>query len=203
MPQSLPFTNDEALQRSMVAVSAIMLDRDGVINRELGHFVRSWGEFEFLPGVLDALRELSSLAVPIVVVSNQSAIGRGWTSLHEVDAINRQMLDVIRSAGGRIDDILICPHAPEAGCACRKPQPGLLLMAAEKHRFDLRRAMMIGDLYRDVQAAQAVGAVPILVRSGHSISPDLEALLHREHVRLVPNLVAAAEAILDANRIPS
>jgi len=187
----------------MVDVSAIMLDRDGVINRELGHWVRNWTEFEFLPGVLDALKELALLPVPIVVVSNQSAIGRGWASAHEVEAINGRMVDVIRSAGGRIDDILVCPHAPDAGCACRKPQPGLLLMAAEKHRFDLSRAVMIGDLYGDVQAAQAVGAIPILVRSGHSISPDLEDLLNREQVRLVSDLVAASEAILDAHRIPS
>lgn len=152
---------------------AILLDRDGVINRELGHAVLRWDEFEFLPQALEALAQLARLPVPIVVVSNQSAIGRGWTSLETVRDIHERMLRAVREAGGRIDDVLICPHAPEAGCACRKPLPGLLLEAARKFKFEPRRAIMIGDMPKDVEAAQAVGARAFLIRLDRQRPPGV------------------------------
>jgi D-glycero-D-manno-heptose 1,7-bisphosphate phosphatase len=179
-----------------ITISALLLDRDGVINRELGRSVRTWQEFEFLPGVLDALRRLADLPAPILVLSNQSAIGRGWVSTRIVDGVHQRMIREVRSAGGRIDDVAVCPHAPEANCACRKPKPGLLLMMASKHRFDLRRAVMVGDSHRDVEAANAAGAIPILVRSGHPIPPSLEERLKNERTRVMPDLVAVAGAIL-------
>jgi D-glycero-D-manno-heptose 1,7-bisphosphate phosphatase len=176
-------------------ISAVLLDRDGVINRELGREVRSWQEFEFLPRVLPAFEQFSALAVPVVVVSNQSAIGRGWVDRKTVAAIHRRMVQVIRTAGGRIDDILICPHAPDAGCLCRKPKPELLLKAARQHGFELRRALMVGDSYRDIQAAQAAGAIPVMVRSGHAIPPALEERLLGDKVSVVADLAAVAKAI--------
>src|SRR5947209_2398900 len=132
------------LELPMREVAAVLLDRDGVINRELGRFVPTWEEFEFLPGVLEALRLLAGLRVPIVIVTNQSAIGRGWTSAEQIADIHRRMLQIIEAAGGRVDEVLVCPHAPDRGCPCRKPRPGLLLQAAQTHRFDLRRAVLIG-----------------------------------------------------------
>jgi D-glycero-D-manno-heptose 1,7-bisphosphate phosphatase len=177
-------------------ISAVMLDRDGVINRELGRGVLSWDEFEFLPGVLDALRRLAEWRVPIVVLSNQAAIGRGWVSADVVDGIHQKMVHAIEEHGGRIDDIVLCPHAPEADCLCRKPLPGLLLQAAEKHRFDVQRAIMVGDSHRDVQAAQAAGATPIMVCSGHPIPPELERRLLREHVTIVADLAAVADPMM-------
>ena len=178
-------------------LSAVLMDRDGVINRELGRGVRSWEEFEFLPGVLPALQQLAALPLRILVLSNQSAIGRGWVAADVVDTIHRHMRRMVREAGGRIDDVMICPHAPDAGCVCRKPRPGLLLQGAQKHGFDLHRAVMVGDSYRDVQAAQAAGAVPVLVRSGHRVRPEVEARLRREHVRMAPDLAAVAQAIVN------
>ena len=108
---------------------AILLDRDGVINRELGQAVLKWDEFEFLPQALAALQRLATLRVPIVVVSNQSAIGRDRTTLEIVNDIHERMVTAVREIGGRLDEVLICPHAPDAGCACRKPLPGMLLEA--------------------------------------------------------------------------
>jgi D-glycero-D-manno-heptose 1,7-bisphosphate phosphatase len=178
-----------------ITISAVLLDRDGVINRELGRGLRSWQEFEFLPGVLRAFEQLSALAVPIVVVSNQSAIGRGWVDAETVAVTHRRMIQSIRTAGGRIDDVLICPHAPEAGCPCRKPLPGLLLEAAAKHGFDVRRALMVGDSYRDVQAGRAAGAIPIMVRSGHAIPPNLEEWLLGDNIIMAADLAAVVEAI--------
>jgi D-glycero-D-manno-heptose 1,7-bisphosphate phosphatase len=183
-------------QERIPKLSAVLLDRDGVINRELGRSVLSWEEFEFLPAALAALRQLALLPVPIVVVSNQSAIGRGWTSREAVEEIHRRMLGAVRAAGGRIDDVAVCPHAPEAGCPCRKPRPGLILEAARKHGFDVGRAVLVGDSHRDVQAAQAAGARPILVRSGHAVPPDLEGLLRREQVPVFPDLVGVAQALV-------
>jgi D-glycero-D-manno-heptose 1,7-bisphosphate phosphatase len=180
----------------------VLLDRDGALNREMGRGVRSWQEFEFLPGVLRALRRLAALPVPIVVVSNQAAIGRGWVSADTVAGIHRRMLRAVRRAGGRIDDVMVCPHAPEAGCLCRKPRPGLLLGAAQKYGFDLRRAVMVGDSHRDVQAAQAAGAIPVLVRSGHAVPPDLEELLNRERVRILRDLPSVVDVIVDCVPFP-
>jgi D-glycero-D-manno-heptose 1,7-bisphosphate phosphatase len=176
-------------------VSAVLLDRDGVINREIGRGVLTWNEFEFLPGVLHAFKGLAALTVPVVVVSNQSAIGRGWLDAETVDSIHERMVAAIRQAGGRIDEVLICPHGPDDGCHCRKPKPGLLLKAAQLHQFNLHSAVMVGDSYRDIQAAQAAGAIPIMVRSGHAISPKLEKRLVAANVLVAADLEAVAIAI--------
>lgn len=178
-------------------LAALLLDRDGVINRELGRPVLSWDEFEFLPGVLGALHALAPLPVPIVVVSNQAAIGRGWVAVETVEDIHRRMLGAIRAAGGRVDDVVYCPHAPDAGCGCRKPLPGLLLGAADKHGFNLTRAVMVGDSHRDIRAAQTAGAIPVLVRSGHPVPPDLEERLRGERVPVVADLAAVAAMLLE------
>jgi D-glycero-D-manno-heptose 1,7-bisphosphate phosphatase len=183
-------------------ISGVLLDRDGVINRELGRAVRSWDEFEFLPGVFQAFQQLAVLEVPIVVLSNQSAIGRGWISSETVDEIHRQMIGEIRGVGGRIDDVMVCPHAPDSGCRCRKPQPGLLLDTALKHRFDLHRAVMVGDSHRDVQAAQLAGAIPVMVRSGHDIPPGLEEKLNGEKVKIFSDLGSAVEAMINGSLFP-
>ncbi|HMN31307.1 MAG TPA: HAD-IIIA family hydrolase, partial [Caldilineaceae bacterium] len=98
-----------ALQRS---IQAIFLDRDGVINRERSDYVKAWSEFEFLPGVLTALSQLAQLGVPILVISNQSAIGRGLASPAIVDEIHQRARAIIEGAGGRIDAFFVCPHHP-------------------------------------------------------------------------------------------
>ncbi len=147
----------------------IFLDRDGVINHNRSDYVKSWAEFEFLPGALEALQLLAQLGHPIIVVSNQSAIGRGIIPHSTVDEIHERMVDSIREAGGRIDAILYCPHHPEKGCACRKPRPGLLLDAKRRFDLDLQRSFLVGDAESDILAAQAVGCQPILVRTGRGV----------------------------------
>jgi D-glycero-D-manno-heptose 1,7-bisphosphate phosphatase len=145
---------------------AVFLDRDGVINYNRPDHVKSWSEFEFLPGVLAALRRLARLQWPIVVISNQAAIGRGMASRQAVDDINARMVKAVQEAGGRIDDIFYCPHRPDEECACRKPRPGLLLRAAERLQLDLGRSFLVGDAESDVLAARAVNCRPVLVRTG-------------------------------------
>jgi len=159
---------------------AIFLDRDGVINRNRTDHVKSWAEFEFLPGVLDALRRLAQLEWPVVVISNQAIVGRGLVSRQTIDGLNEQMMSVVWSIGGRIDQVFYCPHRPEEHCECRKPRPGLLLKAAKEMELDLSRSFFVGDAESDVLAAQAVGCRPMLVKTGRGFGQM--ALLRQANV---------------------
>ena len=143
--------------------AAVFIDRDGVINRDRKDYVKKWEEFEFLPGVLEALRMLSRKRLRLVIVTNQSCIGRGLVSRADVEAIHLRMIACIASAGGRVDGIYMCPHAPGEGCKCRKPSPGLLDRAIRDLRIDPLRSWMIGDRWRDIQAAYSVGLRSVLV----------------------------------------
>src|SRR5512133_3041926 len=157
---------------------AVFLDRDGVINENRCDHVKSWDEFVFLPGVLEALRRLSELERPVVVVSNQAIIGRGVTSREVVDEIGRRMVEAVCAHGGRIDAVLYCPHRPEEGCRCRKPQPGLLTDAAGQMGLDLGASYLVGDAESDLGAARAAGCRPILVTTGRGAA-ELAAMRGR------------------------
>lgn len=147
-------------------MQGIFLDRDGVINRERADYVKRWDEFEFLPNALQALRRLSTVAAPIIVITNQSVIGRKIVDRAQIDEIHSRAIDAIRTAGGRIDAIWLCPHHPDAHCSCRKPQPGMLQQAADHFDLDLAACVFVGDAITDYQAARAAGCHSILVRSG-------------------------------------
>jgi D-glycero-D-manno-heptose 1,7-bisphosphate phosphatase len=142
---------------------AIFLDRDGVLNVRRSDHVKSLAEFEFIPGALDALSELDVGETPVVVVTNQSVIGRGLASHAEVDIIHAHLREAMLGAGVQRLSIYVCPHAPKDGCECRKPRPGLLLRAASELNLDLKRSVMIGDSITDAQAGMAAGCYPILV----------------------------------------
>jgi D-glycero-D-manno-heptose 1,7-bisphosphate phosphatase len=146
---------------------AIFLDRDGVINRNRPGYVRRWDQFEFLPGALEALRDLAREHLAVLVVSNQSAVGRGLMSSWDLEEINACMLEMVTAAGGRIDGAYYCPHAPQEGCICRKPAPGLLVRAMRRFGVDPGRSCLVGDGVADMLAARAVGLPAILVLTGH------------------------------------
>lgn len=151
----------------------IFLDRDGVINENRPSYIRSWADVVIYPQALEALAKASSIPYKFVIVTNQSAVGRGIISLEQAQEINTKLLNIIRQAGGRIDGIFMCPHAPHENCDCRKPQPGLLFQAAEKLSLDLSRSMLIGDALSDLLAGQAAGLPnTILVRTGRGVSQD-------------------------------
>lgn len=175
-------------------VPAIFLDRDGVLNRERRDYVRDWSQLEFLPGALDAVRALTALALPLIIVTNQSVIGRGLASAAAVVEIHERMREAIERAGGRIDALYCCPHHPAEGCACRKPRPGMLLQAAREHGLDLPRSLFIGDSYTDHLAAQAAGCRSLLVRSGRQ-GATLASRLGHTAVPLLADLAAAARWI--------
>ncbi len=146
--------------------AALFLDRDGVLNENRPGHVRSWEEYRFLPGVKDALARAARTEFAIVVVTNQSVIGRGFATRNTVEDIHRRMTAEIAASGGRVDAVYLCPHAPEDGCDCRKPRPGMLLAAAREMGLDLARSWMVGDAATDVAVAQAAGVRPVLVLSG-------------------------------------
>ena len=177
---------------------AVFLDRDGVINQNRADYVRTWEQVEFLPGVFDALRRLADSQFAVVVVTNQSAIGRGIMAAETLQAIHNGMAARIADEGGRLDAIYACPHQPDAGCECRKPQPGMLLQAAAALDIDLANSYLVGDAVADMQAALAAGCRPVMVRTGRGI-PQLAKLEAKgiDGVVVTEDLGTAVASILD------
>ena len=144
----------------------IILDRDGVINEDSDAYIKSPDEWRPIPGSLEAIADLTRGGFSIAVLSNQSGVARGLFDLDTLEAINARMFAAVEQAGGRIDALYFCPHGPEDGCDCRKPEAGLFERFSREHHVDLTEVPAIGDSYRDLQAARATGARPILVRTG-------------------------------------
>lgn len=149
----------------------ILLDRDGVINKKppKAEYIKSWEEFEFLPGVIDALKLLTKKKYQIFVISNQAGIGRGVMTEENLKEIHRKFLKVCRKKGINIRGIYYCPHNWDEGCFCRKPKPGMLFKAAVDHSFDLTKAIFIGDDKRDEQTGQACDCKTILLQRGQNL----------------------------------
>lgn len=177
---------------------AVFLDRDGVINQNRNDHVKSWGEFEFIPGSLQAIRQLRELGFTVFVVTNQAAIGRGLMTSAALDEIHNRMCGQISASGGYIQDLRYCPHEPREQCSCRKPKPGMILDLAARWQIDLSRAYMVGDALTDVEAARAAACCPILVETGRgSEQAHLpEARLHPPEI-VTANLFEAVEWILE------
>jgi len=157
-------------------VPAVFLDRDGVINRRRPDHVKAWEEFEFLPGVLAALASLRSMNTPVVVVTNQGAVGRGLLSAEALGRIHTRMLQAIRAAGGHVEAIYACLHAPAENCRCRKPAPTLLQRASLELGIALPASIMVGDSRSDVEAARAAGCRAVLISDSELADPDVLAV---------------------------
>ena len=141
----------------MPLMPALFLDRDGVFIENCANYVRSWEDVEFFPQALEALAQIRQIPYKIIVVTNQSAVGRGILSLETAVSLNNRILEVVKGANGRIDASYLCPAKPGTNDPCRKPHPGMLLQAAQEHNIDLSQSYMIGDALTDVQAGQAAG----------------------------------------------
>jgi histidinol-phosphate phosphatase family protein len=144
----------------------VFLDRDGVINRNRSDYVKTWDEFQFLPGARHAIARLTHAGYRLVVVTNQACIGKGLVSSSAIAEIHSRMLDEIACAGGHIEAVLVCPHRADDACGCRKPAPGLLLRAHDEYGVELSRALLVGDSASDMQAAGAAHVAAILALSG-------------------------------------
>ena len=163
----MAFSVGWARQYNSPMYPAIFLDRDGVLIENRSDYVRDWSEVKIIPEAIHALSIAQIKKYKIVIVTNQSVVGRGLILLKTAQEINQRLINLIREHGGQIDGVYMCPHKPEDGCSCRKPQPGLLLQAAKDLSLDLQRSWMIGDAWSDVQVGQSAGVRhSILLRTG-------------------------------------
>lgn len=183
---------------------ALFLDRDGVINKNRADNVRSWEQFTFEQGALDALAQAGASDFRIIVITNQSGIGRGHMTEETVQQIHAQMTSEIVQAGGRVDEVYYCPHTPEDNCACRKPLPGMLLRGRDRYALDVSRSYFVGDWVDDVLAARNAGVTPLLVRTGRG-----ERAIVEMQERAIPtpiildDLQAAVNWILQTEALPT
>lgn len=176
---------------------SIFLDRDGVLIENRSDYVRDWSQVKIIPEAIRALSLAPIKKYKVVIVTNQSVVGRGLILLETAQEINQQLINLIRDHGGQIDGVYMCPHQPEDGCSCRKPLPGLLLQAAKDLSLDLQRSWMIGDAWSDVQAGEAAGMRgTILLKTGRGSEQLLQPRLEMVTGNLVfDNLLLAFEAI--------
>jgi D-glycero-D-manno-heptose 1,7-bisphosphate phosphatase len=174
----------------------VILDRDGVINRDSAAFIKNDAEWQPIPGSIEAIAALTAAGFTLAVASNQSGIARGLFDQDALDAMHAKMLRLVHEADGRIGRIVVCPHGPDDACDCRKPKPGLLEQLARHFDTSLHHVPVIGDALRDLEAAAAVGARPILVRTGKG--RDTEASLPERFagVPVYDDLAAAARALI-------
>lgn len=173
---------------------AVFLDRDGVIIANRANHIKSWEEVEFLPGAVDALRRLAEAGIPVVIVTNQGAVGRGIIAHEKAWEVQNRIVVEIESQGGRIAGSYLCPHHPDEGCDCRKPRPGMIQQAVADLGVVACRSIMVGDAVTDVQSALAAGCRAVLLRSGRG--RDQERLLAGEECTILEDLAAAVDLIL-------
>ena len=174
----------------------VVLDRDGVINRESAAFIKTADEWLPLPGSIEAIAALTRTGFDVVVATNQSGVGRGLITGSALEEINSRMQQAIERAGGKLGGIFICPHHPDDNCDCRKPKPGLLHQIEAQFGCSLGGRPVIGDSARDLEAAQAVGARAILVRTGNGL--ETERRMRDSSVEVFDDLAAAAHALINS-----
>ena len=177
----------------------IFLDRDGVINRELNGYVTDWSKFKFLPDALESLKILNENGWSVIVITNQSAIGRGFATAKAIDEIMANMISEVQASGGDILDVFYCPHLPEDGCSCRKPKPDLFYQAAEKHGIDLSNKWYIGDKLSDVEAAKSAALRSILIKGGKVVEGI--SVTEDDAVAIVNNLSEAIKFIMEELKV--
>jgi len=144
----------------------VVLDRDGTINHDSDQYIKSPAEWKPIKGSLEAIARLTQAGFRVVVATNQSGLARGLFDMAALNAIHDVLQRAVHQAGGRIDAIFFCPHADESGCECRKPRPGMLLEIGKRLNVPMEGVPMVGDSLRDLQAAAAAGARPVLVLTG-------------------------------------
>ncbi len=174
----------------------VVLDRDGVINADSEHYIKSPDEWHPLPGSLQAIAALTKAGWTIAVASNQSGVARGLFDAGTLASINARMDSAVTATGGRLDGVFFCPHGPDDGCDCRKPRPGLLWQIAGAFGTDLGAVPVIGDSARDLEAAEHVGARPILVMTGNGPKTLQQRQAAGLDTEVYADLDAAAQALL-------
>jgi D-glycero-D-manno-heptose 1,7-bisphosphate phosphatase len=179
----------------------LILGRDGILNVFREDHVKAPHEWIPIEGALEAVAKLNQAGWHAVLATNQAGIGRGLVDMASLNAVHRRMMELLASVGGRIDAVFICPHVPEDRCDCRKPLPGLMRQIASRYGLeDLASVPMVCDTARDLQAAQAAGCEPHMVRTGRASALSDEQLTAWtagiERVQVHTNLAALAHFLL-------
>ena len=173
----------------------IILDMDGVINRDSDDYIKTEQEWEAIPGSLQAIARLNHSGFHVVTATNQSGLARGKLTLRELNRIHKKMHTHLAQYGGVIEAVFFCPHDPDEGCACRKPKPGLPKEIERRLHTSLHDVPMIGDRLSDIQAGLNVGARPILVRTGKG-QRQLDEGLIPDNIPVYDDLAQATSALL-------
>ena len=160
---------------SQFKIETVILDRDGVINKETGDFVKNLDEWQSIAGSPEAIAHLTNNGYPIFVATNQSGIARGLYSEDTLTQIHQRMLSQVRAVGGEIAGVFYCPHVDSDDCDCRKPKSGLLRQISQKHHIDLSKSIMVGDSIRDLQAGLSAGAWVALVSTNEDLIRKLKS----------------------------
>jgi histidinol-phosphate phosphatase family protein len=182
---------------------AVFLDRDGVLIENRSDYIREWSQVTIFTGTVPALTMLAASGFKIILVTNQSAVGRGLIPLQTANEINQKLIETIRLRGGHVDAVYMCPHHPTDDCPCRKPKPGLILQAANELSLDRTRSWMIGDAWSDLLAGQSAGLNHVvMVKTGRGseqiLQPQPKEL---GDFHLFENVQKAAEAIVSFKSI--
>lgn len=189
----------------MALEKVVFLDRDGVINVDSPDYIKSWEEFAFLPGSLQALVDLSRAGYHVILITNQSIIGRGMVPLPVLVDMHQRLRQAVADGGGQIFDIFYCPHRPDQHCDCRKPEPGMIFQAKERHGIDLLRTVMVGDNAKDIACGQNAGCgATVLVQTGSGAKAQKElARQAMAPTAVVADLQAAAQMIMTGQLLPA
>jgi D-glycero-D-manno-heptose 1,7-bisphosphate phosphatase len=181
-----------------MAEKYVLLDRDGVINYDSDDYIKSPEEWIPIEGSLEAIALLNKHGFTIVVISNQSGIARGLYSLEILTAMHDKMRRLLAEKGGKIEAIYFCPHAPDEHCLCRKPKTGLLELFSREKNYPLKNIFFVGDSLSDIKAAEAVSALPLLVKTGKG----LKTLSENPHltIPIFDNLYDATTFILTSSK---
>ena len=180
---------------------AVFLDRDGVLIENRSDYVRDWSQVAIYPMTYSALSRLQQSDYKIVIITNQSAVGRGLISMERAEEINRRLISKIREHGVHIDGVYMCPHQADSRCICRKPKPGLLFQAANELSLDVSRSWMVGDAWSDLLAGQAAnvrGAIMVKTGRGNEqlLQPQPKEL---DIFHLVEDVLVAAHLITSSD----
>jgi D-glycero-D-manno-heptose 1,7-bisphosphate phosphatase len=186
------------------ALKLVILGRDGTLNRYRDDHVKSPDELDPLPGALEAVARLNHAGWHTVLATNQPGIGRGLLDMGALNAVHLRLNQLLQAKGGRLDAAFFCPHAPEDGCTCRKPLPGLISEISERFGVELHDVHLVGASLRDIQTAQAAGCKPHLVRGDRLagvLEPQLNELLDQmSEVQVHTDLPAFVEWLLTTER---
>ena len=165
---------------------AVFLDRDGTIAEEVG-YLNHVSRFRLLPGVAGAIRQLNQALLPVIVVTNQSGVGRGYFPESVVSEVHERMRAELLAEGATLDGVYYCPHVSADGCECRKPKTGMLERAARELNLDLKKSFVVGDRYGDIETANIAGAHSVMVRTGYG---EGELAWHAQRWPRQPDFVA-------------